>query len=135
MAFNRLWGDRIHHIVILDSSAILMMFEFSFDFEDELTRLLGAHHIVVPSAIIQELQVLSKQGEGKKHRNAAAALKLIIKYDVVETKEQDGDNAVVAVAQSTKGVAVTNDIALRRKLKALSIPVIFLRGKKKLALE
>ena len=77
MASNRLWGDRIHKTVILDSSAILMLFEFAIDLEKELTRLLGNYYIVVPTPIIRELEFLSKNGTGKKKAKAKASLKLI----------------------------------------------------------
>ena len=61
MAFDRVRGDKIHKTVILDSSAILMFFEFSVDWEKELFRLLDGYCIVVPTEVIKELEVLSKQ--------------------------------------------------------------------------
>ncbi len=64
MASYRVRGDSIHKTVILDSSALMMCFEFSIDLEKELTRLLGSYHIVVPSSIVKELESLSKKGAG-----------------------------------------------------------------------
>jgi rRNA-processing protein FCF1 len=133
MAFDRLWGDKIHKTVILDSSAILMFFEFSIDWEKELGRLLGGYHLVVPTAVVQELQILAKRNVGQK--KAAAALKLIAKYDTIAQEADTADEALMKIAEKTQGIVVTNDIELRDRLKNRSFPVIFLRGKKKLVLD
>ena len=135
MASDRLWGDRIHKTVILDSSAIMMLFEFSIDLEKELTRLLGTYHIVVPKPIARELEFLSENGDGNKNAKAKASLKLIKKYDVINVDEKFGDDSILELAKKTNGIVVTNDRELRNRLKELSISVIFLRSKKKLVLE
>ena len=135
MASNRLWRDRDEKIVILDSTAIMMPFEFSIDLEDELTRLLGKYHIIVPRPILDELQFLSKHGKGKQKIIAKPALTLINRYDVVDVNEaMKGDDAVFYLAQKLSGIVVTNDRGLRRRLKAASLPTIYLRGKKWLTL-
>jgi rRNA-processing protein FCF1 len=133
MAFDRVWGDKIHKTVILDSSAILMFFEFSMDWEGELRRLLGAYQIVVPTAVINELHILASRRSGGK--KAAAALQLIQKYQIVESDIAYADDAILNIAAKTKGVVVTNDAELRGRLQKLGNSVIFLRGKKKLALD
>lgn len=132
MASNRIWRDKINKIVILDSSAILMFFEFSVDWEKELDRLLGRYHIVVPTAVIEELQMLAMRGIGQK--KIAAGLKLIGKYDTIDQKADTVDETLIKIAEKTHGIVVTNDTKLRKQLKNLGVPVIFLRGKKKLAL-
>ena len=135
MASDRLWGDKIHKTVILDSSAILMSFEFSIDLEKELTRLLGMYRIVIPSPIVRELEFLSERRNGEKKSKAKASLKLIEKYDTIDVDEKDGDSSIVKLANKTKGIVVTNDRELRNRLKELNLSVIFLRAKKKLVLE
>ena len=119
--------------MILDSSAILMFFEFSRDWENELKSLVGAYHLVVPTAVVKELQMLASRAAGQK--KAAAALKLIEKYETVEDDSSYADEALVKIAQKTKGIVVTNDTALRHRLKKQGNSVIFLRGKKKLMLD
>jgi rRNA-processing protein FCF1 len=136
MAFDRLRGNPEGKIVILDSSAIIMCFEFSIDLEDELTRLLGRHQITVPKPIIEELKLLTIKGKGKKKYLAKPALDLAKRYHISELNTiERGDNAVIYFAQQLSGIVVTNDNDLRKKLRSLSIHVIFLRGKKKLVLE
>ena len=133
MAFDRIWGDKINKTVILDSSAILMFFEFSIDWEKELGKLLGGYHLVVPTAVVQELQILATRNAGQK--KAAAALKLIAKYDTIAQEADTADEALMKIAEKTQGIVVTNDTELRERLKNRGFPVIFLRGKKKLILD
>jgi len=133
MAFDRIWGDKIRKTVILDSSALLSFFEFSVDWEKELCQLVGAYRLVVPSAVVRELQILAKRTTGPK--KAIAALKLIAKLETIDTKIDSADEACVQIAEKVHGIVVTNDMALREQLKNHNIPVIFLREKRKLVLD
>ena len=133
MAFDRVRGDKIRKTVILDSSAILMFFEFSVDWKKELDRLLDSYDLVVPTAVVQELQILASRHSGQK--KAAAALKLIAQYDTVDQEADTVDEALIKLAEKTHGYVVTNDTELRKQLRKCGFPVIFLRGKKKLILD
>ena len=135
MASDRLWGDKIHKTVILDSSAIMMLFEFSIDLEKELTRLLGKYHIVIPTPVVRELEFLSENRRGKKKAKAKASLKLIEKFDTIDINEEDGDDSILELANRINGIVVTNDRELRNRLKEISLSVIFLRAKQKLFME
>ena len=136
MASNRIWGDRGEKIVILDSSAIMMLFEFPVNLEDQLTELIGKHHIIVPKPIVKELMFLSQKGKGKQKTKAKAALKIIEKYDVVDVNNNSkGDESVLSLAEKLDGIVVTNDHELRRRVKRSSLHVVFLRGKGKLVIE
>ena len=66
MAPDRLWGNTSIRTVVIDTSAIMMLFEFSIDLEKELTRLLGAYKIIVPFSVITELKFLIDKSKGKK---------------------------------------------------------------------
>jgi rRNA-processing protein FCF1 len=136
MASNRLWGNREEKIVILDSSAIMMCFEFSIDLENELTRLLGKYHIIIPGPIVEELEFLAKNGRGKKKLMAKPALDLIKRYDIINLNTcKKGDNAVIHFARELSGIVLTNDHFLKKRLQELFIKIIYLRGKKRLVLE
>jgi rRNA-processing protein FCF1 len=113
----------------------MIIFDFSIDFEDELTRLLGKYQIVVPRPIIEELQVLSEKGKGKKKIQAKASLKLLEKYDVIDVYGKRPDESVLFLAQKYKGIVLTNDKELKKKAKESSLHTVFLREKNKLALE
>ena len=135
MAFDRVRRDKIRKTVILDTSALLSFFEFSIDWEKELFRLLDGYCIVVPTRVIKELEVLSQQTASDRKRKAAACLKLASRYETVDTIAGNADDAVIEAAKKTHGMVVTNDTELRKRLKHDAIPVIFLRGKKRLALD
>ena len=100
--------------------------------EKDLDRLLDGYHLVVPTAVVQELQILATRNTGQK--KAAAALKLIAKYDTIAQKADTADEALMKIAEKTQGIVVTNDTELRKRLKNRGFPVIFLRGKKKIKL-
>ena len=134
MASNRLREDRDGKTVILDSSAVMMLFEFSIGLEDELTRLLGKFHIVVPRPIFEELKLLSEKGKGKKKTIAKHSLELIKKYEIVNA-EGNGDDAVLMLAKKFNGIVITNDRELRKRVKESSLQTIYLRGKSRLVLE
>ena len=135
MASYWLWRDKIHKTVILDSSAIMMLFEFSIDLEKELTRLLGNYQIIIPTPILKELTFLSKHGKGEKKIKAKASLKLIEKYETFDVINKSGDDSILELAKRTNSIVVTNDKELKKRLKKSSISVIFLRAKKKLMME
>ena len=133
MASDWLRRDQ-ERIVILDSNAVMMLFEFSIDLEDELIRLLGSFKIVVPKSIFDEIKFLSETGKGKKRFIAKPALELIKKYEVVDA-EGTGDQSVLNLAKKLNCIVVTNDRKLRNELKKASLHTIYLRGKSRLVLE
>jgi len=107
-----------------------MFFEFSLDWETQLSSLLGAYSIVVPTAVLQELRMLTTH-----QKKAVAALKLAKNYETIDTNGLSADDALLCIAEQTKGVVVTNDAELRHRLRQRGFPVVFLRGRKKLALD
>jgi len=133
MASDWLRQDR-DTIILLDSNAVMMPFEFSIDLEGELTRLFGKFKIIIPKPVINELKFLSEHGKGRKKLIAKPALKLIEKYDIVDA-EGFGDKAIINLAKKLNSIVLTNDKKLRDKLKKLSLHTVYLRGKSKLVLE
>ncbi len=121
-------------IIVLDSNAVMMLFEFSVDLEGELTRLFGKFKIFIPKPVINELKFLSEHGKGRKKHIAKPALKLIEKYEVVDAYGK-GDRAILNLAKELNCIVLTNDKKLRSKLKKLSLHAVYLRGKSKLVLE
>ena len=134
MASNRIWRNPKETTVILDSNAIMMLFEHSIDLEDELTRLLGKVKILVPRPIFDELIYLSEYGKGRKKRLAKPALEIIKNYDILES-EGKGDDSVLFLAKKLQAVVVTNDKELRNRIKEESLVIVYLRGKKRLVLD
>ena len=134
MASNRLWGNPKEKLVVLDSSTLMVPFEYSVDLEDELTRLLGKVKIIIPKQIVDELIFLSENGRGRKKLLAKPALELIKNYKIINS-EGKGDDSVLFLAKKLHAVVATNDRNLRKRVKDSSLKVIYLRGKKRLVLE
>ncbi len=135
MASYRIRRNKAGKIVVLDSSAILMPFEFSIDLENELTRLLGKYKMVIPSPIIEELKFLSENGKGRKKTFAKASFEIIEKYAIAEAGNTRGDDSVLFLAKELNGIVVTNDRELRKRAKEVGLHTIFLRNKSKLVLD
>jgi rRNA-processing protein FCF1 len=121
-------------IILLDSNAIMMLFEFSIDLEGELTRLFGKFKIIIPKPVIDEIKFLSEHEKGRKKFIARPALKLIEKYDIIDA-DGKGDQAILDLAKKLNCIVLTNDKKLRDKMKKLSLHTVYLRGKNKLVLE
>ena len=135
MASDRVRGNRSKKTVILDSNAILMLFEFSIDLEDELTKLVGNYDIIIPRPVYKELEFLSKNGKGKKRTNAKASLKLIEKYKIIDIDGKNADDSIFSFAKKSNSLVLTNDRDLRCRLKKIGTHVIFLRSKNKLMMD
>jgi rRNA-processing protein FCF1 len=113
--------------VVLDTNALLMPFEIRINLDLAIEKLVGTARIVVPGPMIGELKHLE-------HRYAGAALELARKYEIVQT-ETSGDDAVVEAAAATHGYVLTNDKELRKRLRGMGTPMIYLRSGTHLILE
>jgi hypothetical protein len=135
MASDRIRRNRSkERVVVLDSSAAMMPFEFMIDLEIELTRILGNFKMVVPSSVHDELVFLSKEGKGRKKRLSKPALDLIKEYKKIKTVK-NADDSVLNLALKLDAIVFTNDKELRKRAKENNLKTIFLRGKQKLVLE
>jgi len=124
--------------VILDSNAFFVPLEFKLDIYEELRRLLNRNiEYVLLSAVKQELEVLASGEEPKMRRQADFALRLAqkCKLVVVEGKDVKTDDVIVHIAKSWNSPVFTNDRELRRRLRDISVPVIYLRQKSRLDID
>ena len=83
--------------------------------------------MVVPGPMVGELKNLD-------NKYAKAALMLARKYEIVQTGGT-GDDAVVEAAIRFNAYVLTNDKELRRRLRTLNIPIIYLRSHTHLVVE
>ncbi|UCG68998.1 MAG: twitching motility protein PilT [Thermoplasmata archaeon] len=113
--------------VILDTNALLMMFEYRINLEDELTGLLGTYEILIPTAVLHELRYLQNS-------QAKAAYKFAERYRTIESVNK-GDEAILSLAIKLNAVVVTNDRELRRRLKENELRVIYIRQRSYLAMD
>lgn len=125
--------------VILDSNALFAPLELKIDIFEELKRLVNRNvEFVLLSTVKRELEVLAAKDSPKIHREAIFALKLAekCKYVPVENDERlTTDDAIVKVAKNWNSPVFTNDIQLKKKLRDISVPVIYVRQKSRLYID
>ena len=126
--------------ILIDTNMLLSQFEYAFDMPGELLRIASEPFtLVIPSVVMTELHTIS----GKTGKKAAAArfalqnLPRIRSMFPVETVEEKGfpvraDDWIFKYAQKNHSCVATNDVGLRRRLLALGVPVIAVKGKSKL---
>ncbi len=150
MATNRIRNDKVTHHqspairkerlkVILDSNAFFVPLKFKIDIFEELRNLLKRNvECVLLSPVKRELEALAAKGSPKTQKEAAYALRLAEKCKVVdlsETCESSPDDAIVKVASEWRSPVFTNDRALRKRLRDINVPVIYVRQKSRLEIE
>lgn len=125
--------------VILDSNALFVPFQFKIDLISELDDLLKRRYeLILLSPVKQELEALASKGSPKMRKMASSALKLAEKCTGVELKVPETalvDDAIIEAAEDFGAVVFTNDRQLRRRLRDISVPVIYLRQKSRLAID
>jgi hypothetical protein len=125
--------------VILDSNALFTPLQFKIDIFEELKTLLNRRfEPVLLSPVRQELERLSKESSPQMRKNAALALKLVEKCKVVvidETGTDNVDDAITKVASRGRCAVFTNDRQLRKKLRDINVPVIYVRQKSRLTID
>ena len=115
--------------VILDTNALMMPVELDVRVFDELDRLVGDADLVVPRAVVAELEKLRDAGTGEEATAAAVGHDLASRCRAVGTEASYADDAVIELADRTDGYAVTNDRPLRDRLLERGVRVIGLRGR------
>ncbi len=116
----------------------MIPFQFNLDIFQEIEYLLQKKvDFIVPSAVKTELTNISSRG-GEGAPEASLALQLASRCRVVEVTLVRGetvDDAIVKASQKLRAVVATTDIALKKRLRDISVPVVYLRDKSKLEVE
>jgi len=125
--------------VILDSSFLFIPPQFGIDVFEELEKVLNQHlEPIILSPTYKELQTISESGSTKSRRQATLALKFAQKCHQVAVEKGDNethDDVIVRVASEMGGCVATNDRDLRKRLRQLNVPVVYLRQKSRFAVE
>jgi len=124
--------------VILDSNFLMIPFQFNIDIFQEIEYLLQKKvDFVVPSAVKSELTGISARG-GEGAAEASLALQLASRCRVVDVTlepKETVDDAIVKASQKLGAVVATTDIDLKKRLRDIKVPVVYLREKSKLEVE
>lgn len=125
--------------IILDSNFLFVPLQFKIDIFESMMNLLNQRfEPILLSTTQKELQKMAEKGPPKLRKQAAMALKLAEKcriIDVERSEEETNDDVILKVATKWGCPVATNDRALKRRLRDISIPVIYLRQKSLLKLE
>jgi rRNA-processing protein FCF1 len=124
--------------VIVDSNALFAPLQFKIDVFSELERLLNRRfELILLSPVRKELEMLAAEGSPKTRRMAAFALRLAEKcrYVEVDSSAEVVDDAIVETAAKSRMPVFTNDAQLRKRLRDISVPVIYVRQKSRLEID
>lgn len=125
--------------VILDTNLLLVPSQFKLDVFEELSSLLGQRFDpVILSSTYKELLRIFKNGSPKMRQQASLALRLAEKCQMIHIKKgtvETPDDIIVRFAKKWGGLVATNDRALKKRLRNINIPVIYLRQKSRLEIE
>ena len=150
MEIYRIWNDTVNMTakskhtektakVILDSNALFVPLQFRIDIFEELQTLLSVKfEPVLLSPIRKELETIAEKGSPKMRKWASYALKLAEKCVFLEVKEKiagSPDDAIVEAARKWDCPVFTNDRKLRRRLRNINVPVIYVRQKSRLEID
>jgi rRNA-processing protein FCF1 len=125
--------------VVLDANFFFVSSQFNVDVFEELANLLNRRfEAVLLSSTQKELQGLAESTSPKQRKQAQLALKLAEKCNVVSVEKglmDTYDDVIVRVAAEWKSPVATNDRELRKRLRKVGVPVVFLRQKRRLEME
>jgi uncharacterized protein len=119
--------------VIMDSNSLFVPLQFKIDIFTELEKLLNKRiEPILLSPVKKELELLASSNSPKIRKNATFALNLAKKCAYIKIpikKEELTDDAIVRIAKKWNSPVFTNDKALKKKLRDISMPVIYVRQK------
>jgi rRNA-processing protein FCF1 len=125
--------------VIVDSNALFVPLQFKIDIFTELPQMLNRNvELILLSPVKHELETLTQKAPSKTQKNAAFALKLAEKCKFVkvpETPNEPTDDAILRIAKKWNAPVFTNDKQLKKKLRDISMPVIYVRAKSRLQID
>jgi rRNA-processing protein FCF1 len=125
--------------VVVDANFFFVASQFNVDIFEELANLLNRRfEPILLSSTKKELQGLAESSSPKQRKQAQLALRLAEKCRVVAAEKgikETYDDVIVRVAAEWKSPVATNDRELRKRLRKVGVPVIFLRQKQRLEME
>jgi len=125
--------------IILDSNALFTPLELKIDIFEELRRLLNRNvEYILITPVKAELEILANKGLCKLRQQANFALKLSEKCKTVPvtvSSKLSTDDAIIEVAKKWNSPVFTNDSQLRKRLRDISLPVIYVRQKSRLEID
>jgi len=121
--------------VIADTSFLMIPGLFGVDIISELDRLLERRYVLVtPDPVRKELEGLAERGRPIE-RSAARLGLILLSRGKAAKADEPADEAILKLANRGDCTVGTTDAVLRKKLRRLGVPVIYLRERSHLAME
>jgi rRNA-processing protein FCF1 len=125
--------------IILDANALLVPAELKIDIFQKLGELLNRNfQLVLLTPIRRELEDIAGRGSPQMQKKALMALQLAEKCVLVSVRTKEGaspDDVILQTASRRKWPVFTNDRRLRKKLRDINVPVIYVRQKSRLEID
>jgi rRNA-processing protein FCF1 len=125
--------------IILDSNAFFVPQKLKIDIFNELRKLLSRNFkMILLSKVKIELETLSRKGSPSMRKKAAYALKLAERVKVCEVDSLSSaptDDVIMQKAKEWNALVFTNDKELKKRLRDISVPVIYVRQKSRLEID
>jgi rRNA-processing protein FCF1 len=124
--------------VVLDSNALFIPLEVKVDIFEALRILLNRNiEFVLLSSVKHELELLAAGDAPKLRRQATFALRLAERCRLVAVEDygETVDDVILRIAQNWGVPVFTNDRLLRKRLRDISVPVIYMRQKSRLDID
>jgi rRNA-processing protein FCF1 len=124
--------------IVLDSNALFVPFRFKIDIFEELKTLLNRNfELVLLKPVQGELERLAREGSPQVRKDASYALTLAEKCRKVSVREDQAstDDVILQTAKKWNWPVFTNDAELRKKLRNINVPVIYVRQKSRLQID
>ncbi len=127
--------------VILDTNFLAVPAQFGVDIFSEIERVVERRvEFVLLESTVKEIELKGGLSAGKTEAKVfRIARELIQRCTVVKVPESLAamavDDQLLEYAVSVKGALATNDRELRMRARERRVPVLLLRGKKRVALE
>jgi rRNA-processing protein FCF1 len=127
-------------LVVVDTNFLTVPYQFNVDIFSESRMILEQRvDFVVLSSVLKEINMLAETAKGNDKRAFRVALELTGNCKIVAveapTSNLPVDDQLLEYAAQMGGVLATNDRELRSRARNRGIPVLLLRGKKRLVLE
>lgn len=136
---NNLSGEKLSIKIILDSNFLLIQPQFHINILEELENVLNQRvKGIILSPVYKELQTLSRGNNANERKKALFVLKYIEGFEIVDvTKRQNEtvDDLIIRLAKEWNYPVATNDKKLRKRLRDVSIAVVYLRQKSHLEVQ
>ena len=123
--------------IILDTNFIIYCTEKKIDYKTEILNISSSgYELVVPRPVILEIMLISQNAKKYSDKNAAKLALDILEHnqvEIIETKTNIADDAVVELAEESLGSIVASlDLQLRKRLKGIA-KILIVNSSKELA--